>query len=233
MTVTPIEYEKLVADLFKSKGYKVEQTSANNDYGVDVFAENEREKIAIQVKMYGKTARKINRQMIMELFGAKSYFSCSRAVIVTNGKFTDNALEVANRLNIDIVFLDSGNHDITANDTALNFEFIWKTYIMPLCGKILKRENGKSNKILSVDWSGIKRVTSNNKEQFIKIEIFKWAIEYILKNGFIERKKINEEYVGRASSGIVLILSNVPIFEIVKTPTLGLRMKKHDNGNNL
>jgi restriction system protein len=41
--------------------------------------------------------------------------------------------------------------------------------------KTLTRKNGKENGILKVDWSGVERITSNGKPQFIDIEIFKYA----------------------------------------------------------
>ena len=60
-------------------------TSYSNDYGVDVFATKGKEKIAVQAKMYGGGTRKINRQMVMELHGAKDYFDCTKAIIGTDG----------------------------------------------------------------------------------------------------------------------------------------------------
>ena len=43
--------------------------------------------------------------------------------------------------------------------------------------------------------------------------------------GEITRKEINDEYAKRASSGVVLILSQVPLFELVDKP-LTLRLKR-------
>lgn len=99
---------------------------------------------------------------------------------------------------------------------------------MPLEGKTIKRPDGKTNKILKVDWSGIQRITSNGKTQKIKIEIFKKTINHLLKNGEITRSFINEEYKDRASSGIVLILGNTGIFKITNRPS-GLIIKKDSN----
>ena len=79
--MTPREYEKCVSDYFKEQGYEVELTPQSNDYGVDVFARKGDEKIAIQVKMYGNSSRKVNRQMIMNLHGAKDYFGCTHGVL--------------------------------------------------------------------------------------------------------------------------------------------------------
>ena len=73
----PYEFEQLVCDHYRQKGYRAQTTSASNDYGIDVFAEKKGEKIAVQVKMYGGSTRKVNRQTMMELYGAAAYFDCT------------------------------------------------------------------------------------------------------------------------------------------------------------
>lgn len=225
--MTSKQYEKYVAGYFQSKGYNIELTKSSNDYGVDVFATKGADKIAIQAKMFGGTARKINRQMVMELQGAKKYFDCTHAVLVTDGEIINNALEVAQKINIEILFLPAKNSEATTVTNSKNqeesdtvdFDYIWEKYIQKLEGVTLIREDGNTNTITKVDWSGIERITSNGKKQKIKIEIFKKAINHILEYGSITRDFINQEYKERASSGIVLILSQIPIFEYVAKPS--------------
>lgn len=221
----PDEYEHIVAEYFELKGYKTTVSQYTNDYGVDVFAIKGKEKIAIQVKMFGGSTRPINRQMVMELHGAKDYFDCTKAIIATNGRIIDNALEVANKLKIEIIKIPALRITNKKLIKPNSFESIWENYVMPLEGKTIKRPDGKTNKIVKVDWSGIQRITSNGNTQRIKIEIFKKTINHLLKNGRITRSYINEEYKDRASSGIVLILGNTEIFEITNRPK-GLIMKK-------
>jgi len=223
----PDEYEYIVAKHFESKGYKTIVSQYSNDYGVDVFATKGKVKIAIQAKMFGGTTRSINRQMVMELHGAKDYFDCTKAIIATDGRIIDNALEVAKKLKIEILNVPAvRTSNKTKKSTKTNsFENIWEKYVMPMEGRTIKRPDGKTNKIEKVDWSGIHRITSNGKHQRIKIEIFKKTINYLLKNGEITRSYINEEYKDRASSGIVLILGSTEIFELINRP-LGLKMKK-------
>ena len=223
----PDEYEHIVAEHFETKGYKTFVSQYSNDYGVDVFVTKGKEKIAIQAKMFGGSTRPINRQMVMELHGAKDYFECTKAIIATNGRIIDNALEVANKLKIEILNIPAIR---TSNNTkrttkSNSFENIWEKYVMPLEGKTIKSPDGKTNKSVKVDWSGIQRITSNGKPQKIKIEIFKKTINHLLENEEITRSYINEEYKNRASSSIVLILGNTEIFELTNRPT-GLKMKK-------
>lgn len=222
--MNPRQFEELVCEHFRQQGYKAEVTTYNNDYGIDVFATKDKEKIAVQAKMYGHTSRKINRQMVMELYGAKDYFDCTKAIIATDGVFLPDALEVAKKLKIGILNI-SGSLKSKATSNDKTFEGIWEKYIIPLQGKTLTRANGEKNDILKVNWSEIERLTSNGNKGKIKIEIFKQAINRLVTDGEITRDYINQNYVGRASSGVILILSQVPFFRLTNKPT-GLKYEK-------
>mgnify|MGYP001184138722 FL=1 len=221
--MTPDQYEKYVANYFQNKGYKVKQTPYSNDYGVDVFAEKNKEKIAIQAKMFGNSNRKINRQMVMEFYGAKDFFNCNKGIIVTNGEIIQNAKDVADKLGVEILFIYPQSH-VPKNNSQ--FDEIWENYVMPLEGKTIARKNGKINKILEVNWGGINRITSNGNQQKIDIEIFKKTINHLLENGSITRQEINDEYSKRASSGIVLILSQLPMIRLNNTRPISIEFIK-------
>lgn len=230
--MNPRQFEEFVCEYFRKQGYETELTSYSNDYGIDGFAKKGKEKIAIQSKMYGNSKRKINRQMVMELHGAKDFFDCTKAVIATDGFFLTDALTVAQKLKIEVLYIDQNQINLTKTISKTNkksnnknFEDIWENYVIPLQGKTLISNNGKTNQILKADWSGIERLTSNGNKSKIKIEIFKQAVNKLLKDCTITRDYINQNYVGRASSGIVLILSQVPFFKLTNKPT-GLKYKK-------
>lgn len=215
----PDQYELFVAQYYKAQGYKTTITPGTNDYGVDVFAEKGKTKLAIQAKLYGSTSRKVNRQMIMELYGACAYFDCTDAVLITNGAILETAKEVAGKLKVKILHLDPDKNIKTPKTKAETFEDIWEKHIMPLEGKVIQRSNGDKNTILKVDWAGVERMTSSGKKQRIKIEIFRKTVNHLFKYGSITRKVINEEYIGRASSGVILILSSADIFQFMSNPS--------------
>lgn len=104
-----------------------------------------------------------------------------------------------------------------------DFATIWEQHVMPLAWRRLDRRDGTSNTVVAVDWSGVQRITSSGRPQFIKIEIFEWAVNRILSRGWVERDEINQEHLGRASSAIVLILSQVPLFRLVGAGRLTLQ----------
>lgn len=157
----------------------------------------------------------------MELHGSKDYFNCSKAVLVTNGSIILNAKDVAKKLGIELKHVEP-NEEFCNNSKKKEkapFDLIWEEYIFPLKGKTLERSNGKSNRIIDVNWGEVVRETSIGNKQSINIEIFKLAINKILGSGKISRKTINEEYARRASSGIVLILSQIPFFIKTENPS--------------
>ena len=62
---------------------------------------------------------------------------------------------------------------------------------MPLAGKALKGGN-RENRIVSVDWGGIVRITSNGKRSKISIEDVKMAYGIVERNGCAERSVIKQ-----------------------------------------
>ena len=79
---------------------------------------------------------------------------------------------------------------------------IWKNQIVPLEGKVIS--NGRiSNKIVKVNLDGIIRLSSNNKESFINIEIFRSVINHIIHDGSITRSEVNDMYLKRYTSALI------------------------------
>ena len=232
--MNPREFEQAVAERLKSEGYDTELGPYVGDYGVDIVATRGAERLAVQAKMYGGTSRPVNRQMIMELHGAAAYLDCTGAIIATDGRILGDAAEVANKLRIRVLEMGGASIEPPAvgatpriagiSHGKLGFAEIWERYVMPLQGRTLTRPDGSANVIEAVDWSGVLRVTSNGRRGRIRIEIFEFAVDRILAEGSVTRTAINDNYVGRASSGVILILSQVPFFELLENPlTLRLR----------
>jgi hypothetical protein len=228
--MTPFQYEQHVAEHFRLQGYTVQSTALSNDYGVDVFADRGAERLAVQVKMYGKTSRRINRDVIMRLHGAKDYFDCTRAMLVTDGTLMDDAAAVAKKLLIEVLVFQPTELPVPPTRAMVPsadreaFDSLWERYVIPLAGLVLQNSRGGTNTILRVDWSGIERTTENGRTQHISIDIFKKAVAELLLRGCVRRDYINQMYPQRASSGILLILSQVPFFEMVEKP-LSLKLR--------
>lgn len=103
------------------------------------------------------------------------------------------------------------------------FEEMWENYVMPLSGQTIS--NGTlTNRIVSVDRQGITRQTSTGRIGKIAIKDFKFAYNQLAQHGFVEREFINQ-HANRCSSGIVLILSQVPFIEVKDKPRKALFVK--------
>ncbi|WP_017793316.1 restriction endonuclease [Leucobacter salsicius] len=231
--ITPTAYEHLVARHFERLGYRTQVTSLTNDYGLDAIAENDHERVAIQAKLYGHTSRQVNRQMIMELHGVKDYFDCDRAVLATDGIVRSDAREVAAKLSVTLLELSADtlqpavSTERVAPTTGLDaepetFESVWMQYILPLAGRTLSAADGRKNEIVAVDWAELKRVSSTGRLSSIDIEIFRLAITRLLAEGSITRDEINQNYARRASSAVILVLSQVPFFVLERKPRIQL-----------
>ena len=227
--MNPQEFEVKVAEYFNAQGYDTKLTPYSGDWGIDVIATKGKEKVAVQAKMYGDSARKVSRLSMMQLYGAMVYQDCTRAVMVTNGECMEDALRVAKKLGIAVVHLDETSRQVYTEKVVemqtkkeskpagiIPFNDLWEQYIIPLQGKVLK-EGSRENRILKVDWGGITRRTSTGKVGKMSIEDFKMAYGILERNGVAERSEINQ-VASRCSSGIVLVLSQVPFIGIKKSP---------------
>ena len=99
------EFEELLAMFFRGRGLKVTKTKKSHDYGADLLVTTKDEVIAIQCKLYYK--RPVSNSAIQEIATAKDYYSASRAVVITNSKFTKPAEILADKIGVKLIDRDS------------------------------------------------------------------------------------------------------------------------------
>ncbi|MCE2508983.1 MAG: restriction endonuclease [Nitrosopumilaceae archaeon] len=87
----PYSFERLVARLFTSKGYRTEVTQGSGDMGVDVVASNSSETIAIQVK---KWRGNVGGPDVHKTLGSMVSHRATRALVVTTSDFTNQAYDI-------------------------------------------------------------------------------------------------------------------------------------------
>ena len=92
-------FEKLVASLFRDKGYRTRLTPFY-DYGADVIADGNGECIAIQVKH--SSGRDIGNKGVQQAVAALKYYNATRAMVVTNRCFTQSAINLAKANGVDL-----------------------------------------------------------------------------------------------------------------------------------
>jgi hypothetical protein len=98
---SPYEFEEFIADLFEKLGYSAWKTSDSGDYGVDVVAEKNGKKYAIQVKRH-KITNKVGSPTVRDTLGSKHKIDADKTVIVTTSYFTKPAWEQAENSPIEL-----------------------------------------------------------------------------------------------------------------------------------
>jgi restriction system protein len=98
-----IQFEYYLKELYLSRGYGVEVTSASGDYGADLVLKKNGKKIVAQAKRYSKD---VGIKAVQEVIGAKSYYRADEAWVVTNSYFTKAARELAQTGNARLVDRD-------------------------------------------------------------------------------------------------------------------------------
>lgn len=93
MALSPREFEKLVATLFKANGHQAQVLGGSSDHGIDILVlSDEKEKWIVQCKRYNGS---VGEPVVRDLYGAMGHEGAQRAYLVTTGSFTTQAQEWA------------------------------------------------------------------------------------------------------------------------------------------
>ena len=93
-----VEFEQYCAELLEAKGFEnVETTPPSHDYGIDIIADRDGIRYAIQCKCYSDP---IGIKAIQEAYAGRDYYNAMVGVVMTNQSFTKTAKEFADKLNI-------------------------------------------------------------------------------------------------------------------------------------
>ena len=193
-------FEFLAGEYLKKEGYEVEVTQGVADWGVDVFAEKDGIRIAVQAKMYGDCKTKINRRMMMELYGVMRYFDCQGAMIIYNGQIMPDAIKVAERLDIQLVFIDQHLLDEPCSEIDMS----------------------ETDQIFDTIWNDISTLEGNNQaghEMREKADLFRQIVAYICRYGCIQQCQLRGEFGTYASAFISTVFANIPSCEVILNPT--------------
>lgn len=95
------EFEMLVGEAFRCKGYSVVETGGSADGGVDLVLKKDGEKFLVQCKQW--KAFKVGVTTIRELYGVMAAGGAAGGFVVTSGVFTQEAKAFAEGRNIGLV----------------------------------------------------------------------------------------------------------------------------------
>ncbi|MGE4546091.1 MAG: restriction endonuclease [Pedobacter sp.] len=93
------QFETLVNEFFRRRGYSVKQTGGNGpDGGVDLIASKGSDRYFVQCKQW--KAYKVGVQTVRELYGVMSAQGAAGGFVITAGEFTEEAKKFVGGLNI-------------------------------------------------------------------------------------------------------------------------------------
>lgn len=99
--VTWREFEMLVGESFRRKGFDVRETGGYADGGVDIVLKKDGEKYLVQCKQW--KALKVDVMTVRELYGVMAAEGASGGYVVTSGRFTTPAKDFAKGRNVFLI----------------------------------------------------------------------------------------------------------------------------------
>jgi HJR/Mrr/RecB family endonuclease len=94
-----VQFEFFLLKFFQHCGYNAEKTPVSNDFGADLIIEDYRGRCVIQAKRQRGT---VGITAVQEVNLAKSFYQANKAMVITNSKFSNQAVKAANKSNIEL-----------------------------------------------------------------------------------------------------------------------------------
>ena len=101
LTISWQDFEHLVGEIYRRRGYSVSETARGADGGVDVVLRRDSECLLVQCKHW--RARNVGVSVVRELYGVVVSRGAAGGVVVTAGHFTAEAVEFARETGIELV----------------------------------------------------------------------------------------------------------------------------------
>ena len=97
--MTGIQFQDYIATLFETRGDRVTRNPLSHDKGADLLIEEFGFRIAVQTKRRKQT---IGIKAVQEVYSAQCYYGAQRALVITSNRFTKPAIEMADRLGVEL-----------------------------------------------------------------------------------------------------------------------------------
>lgn len=85
-------FEKYLAVFFRTQGYRVTRTRYIGDFGADLVLQRDGSRTVVQAK---RSSGKVGIRAVQEAVAAMGYYRCIHAIVVTNSRYTRQAVELA------------------------------------------------------------------------------------------------------------------------------------------
>ena len=93
----PYEYEAFCSNILNDSGWSAYVTQGSGDQGVDVIAEKNNFKLAIQCKLYNS---KVPNKAVQEVQAGKGFYGCDAGIVVSTAEYTKSSMQLAQSLGV-------------------------------------------------------------------------------------------------------------------------------------
>lgn len=95
-----LDFEHYLCRLLIHRGFQAEVTRASGDLGVDIVAQRNGQKHAVQVKRYSNG---VSRRAVSDAVAGKQHYGCDSAMVITNSYFTRGAKLLARSTGCELI----------------------------------------------------------------------------------------------------------------------------------
>jgi len=143
LTNDPIEFEIQCKRILEQHGWDCETTPYSGDQGADIIAKRDKINAVIQCKKY---IGSVGNASVQEVYAAKTHYGCNLAAVVTTGKFTTSARQLAESTSVNLI--DFRDWTLGRRPTGLNHLHFLR-HLLPSDGKPKGQANNPSVAFLS------------------------------------------------------------------------------------
>jgi restriction system protein len=163
--ISPFDFELFIARLLQELGYKTEVTRKTSDFGIDIIAQKQNKKVAVQCKRHDEN-NLIGNKYIQQLLGSMNYVDANHSIFITTSYFTKNAIQQAKNSPIELWDKDTLHNLVKKHLLYLDINEIFTAIESQ---KREERERKKREKQEIIEKSREKKKIE--EEERIKIEI--------------------------------------------------------------
>ena len=110
--MNPFDYEHFCAAILNENGWNARATQGSGDQGVDVIAEKDACRVAIQCKLYSSN---VGNKAVQEIIAGSIHVDADYRVVVSNRDYTKSAYEIAEKSKVRLLH----HNDLQDLDRAL------------------------------------------------------------------------------------------------------------------
>ncbi|MBQ8451470.1 MAG: restriction endonuclease [Clostridia bacterium] len=99
-SLSGIDFELFLKQLFLKLGFNVELTKQSGDFGADLILTREKEVAVVQAKCYSKT---VGAKAVQEALGSKNHYGATKVICCTNNYFSMEAIQLAEENGVDLI----------------------------------------------------------------------------------------------------------------------------------